>query len=102
MSAAHSDLDAVLARIDADLDQSLERLDALLRIPSISTEATYREDCRRAAETIRADLAGLGFDAALLAVAAGFALVSHKVDRFAAPRRARRVATEPAPQMGRA
>ncbi|SFU62420.1 Uncharacterized iron-regulated membrane protein [Methylobacterium sp. 174MFSha1.1] len=46
----------------------------------------------------------LGFDAVLLAVAAGFALVAHKVDRFAAPRRARRMVEESAaaPQMGRA
>ncbi|GJD62077.1 PepSY-associated TM helix domain-containing protein [Methylobacterium frigidaeris] len=46
----------------------------------------------------------LGFDAALLALAAGFALVSHKVARFAAPRRMRRVMEAPAaaPQMGRA
>ncbi len=46
----------------------------------------------------------LGFDAALLALSAGFALISHKVARFAAPRRARRIADEPAaaPQMGRA
>ncbi|MBK3424633.1 hypothetical protein HPY25_22370, partial [Methylobacterium sp. IIF4SW-B5] len=38
----------------------------------------------------------LGFDAALLAVAAGFALISHKVDRFRAPGRARRQAAVPA------
>ncbi|QRE72927.1 PepSY-associated TM helix domain-containing protein [Methylobacterium aquaticum] len=44
----------------------------------------------------------LGFDAALLALAAGFALVSHKVARFSAPRRARRMADGPVPQMGRA
>lgn len=46
----------------------------------------------------------LGFDAALLALAAGFALVSYKVARFSAPRRARRTADAPAvaPQMGRA
>ncbi|KMO42478.1 peptidase [Methylobacterium variabile] len=44
----------------------------------------------------------LGFDAALLALAAGFAVISHKVDRFAAPRRARAAAGGQAgePQMG--
>ncbi|MFH6784436.1 MULTISPECIES: PepSY-associated TM helix domain-containing protein [Methylobacterium] len=41
----------------------------------------------------------LGFDAALLGLAAGFALISHKVARFAAPRRARRAVPEPAPRM---
>ncbi|UHC13870.1 PepSY domain-containing protein [Methylobacterium currus] len=38
----------------------------------------------------------LGFDAALLGLAAGFALVSHKVARFAGPRRAGKVTAEPA------
>ena len=45
----------------------------------------------------------LGFDAALLAVAAGFALISHKVDRFRAPGRARREAAAVGmPEMERA
>ncbi|TNC11047.1 PepSY domain-containing protein [Methylobacterium terricola] len=41
----------------------------------------------------------LGFDAALLALAAGFALISHKIARYAGPRRARRAVPEPAPRM---
>ena len=53
--------DAVLDRIDADLDQSLERLFAFLRIPSISTDPAYRDHCRRAADHIAADLASIGF-----------------------------------------
>ncbi|WP_279357648.1 PepSY-associated TM helix domain-containing protein [Methylobacterium indicum] len=45
----------------------------------------------------------LGFDAVLLAVAAGFALISHKVDRFRAPGRARReAAAVGTPRMERA
>ena len=44
------DLPAVLDRIDADLEKSLERLFAFIRIPSISTDPTYKEECRRAAE----------------------------------------------------
>lgn len=54
-------LDSVLARIDADLDASLERLFAWLRIPSISTDPAYAEHCVAAARFIREDLAGLGF-----------------------------------------
>ena len=42
--------DKVLARIDADLDDSLERLFALLRIKSISADPHYKKDCREAAE----------------------------------------------------
>jgi acetylornithine deacetylase/succinyl-diaminopimelate desuccinylase-like protein len=56
-------LDRVLARLDADLPAALERLSALLRIPSISTDPAYRADCARAAEWLRDDLAALGFDA---------------------------------------
>ena len=57
-------LDAVLARIDETLPQALERLNDLLRIPSISTDPAYNADCARAADWLAADLATLGFDAA--------------------------------------
>ena len=56
-------LDAVLARIDADLPQALDRLLDLLRIPSISTDPAFKADCARAADWLVADLAALGFDA---------------------------------------
>ncbi|MHB2169745.1 dipeptidase [Alsobacter sp. R-9] len=56
-----SHLDAVLARIDADLDASLARLFDFLRIPSISTDSAYAAECRKAAEWLSADLRGLGF-----------------------------------------
>lgn len=56
-------LDTVLARIDADLDQSLDRLLDLLRIPSISTDPAYKSDCARAADWLVEDLKSLGFDA---------------------------------------
>ena len=57
-------LDAVLARIDADLPQALERLMELLRIPSISTDPAYQGACADAAEWLATDLRSLGFDAA--------------------------------------
>ncbi|MCS0501042.1 M20/M25/M40 family metallo-hydrolase [Ancylobacter mangrovi] len=60
-----SDLDRVLAAVDADLDASLERLFALLRIPSISTDSAYAAECRRAGQWLADDLAGLGFEAKL-------------------------------------
>lgn len=56
-------LDAVLDRIDADLDASLDRLLDFLRIPSISTDPDYLAETRRAAEWLRDELAGLGCDA---------------------------------------
>jgi acetylornithine deacetylase/succinyl-diaminopimelate desuccinylase-like protein len=63
MSVSKSQLDAVLARIDADLDNSLERLFALLRIKSVSTDPVYADECRACAEYLVNDLAGLGFAA---------------------------------------
>jgi acetylornithine deacetylase/succinyl-diaminopimelate desuccinylase-like protein len=55
-------LPAVLARIDRDLDASLERLFALLRIQSVSTDPAYAPHCRTAAEHVAADLGSLGFE----------------------------------------
>ena len=57
-------LDSVLSRIDSDLDPALDRLMALLRIPSISTDPAYKADCDRAADWLVADLASLGADVA--------------------------------------
>lgn len=56
-------LDAVLARIDADLPESLDRLMHLLRIPSISTDPAYTADCAAAADWLAQYLRGMGFDA---------------------------------------
>lgn len=56
-------LEQVLARIDSDLDQSLEHLMELLRIPSISTDPAYKEDCDRAADWLVADLQSIGAEA---------------------------------------
>src|SRR5579863_829794 len=55
-------LPAVLDRIDRDLNLSLERLFALLRIQSVSTDPAYALHCRTAAEHVAADLHGLGFE----------------------------------------
>jgi acetylornithine deacetylase/succinyl-diaminopimelate desuccinylase-like protein len=57
-----STLDAVLRRIDQDIDQSIERLFALLRIASVSTDPAYKEQCRAAAEYVAADLRSIGFN----------------------------------------
>jgi acetylornithine deacetylase/succinyl-diaminopimelate desuccinylase-like protein len=55
-------LPAVLARIDADLDNSLARLFTFLKIQSISTDPAYQGQCKAAAEFVAKDLSGLGFD----------------------------------------
>jgi acetylornithine deacetylase/succinyl-diaminopimelate desuccinylase-like protein len=54
-------LPAVLDKIDADLPQSLERLFEFLRIQSISTDPSYGEQCRSAAEYVANDLSRIGF-----------------------------------------
>jgi acetylornithine deacetylase/succinyl-diaminopimelate desuccinylase-like protein len=57
-------LDAVLSCIDDSLPEALDRLMALLRIPSISTDPAYKQDCARAADWLVEDLKSLGFEAA--------------------------------------
>ena len=57
-------LDAVLAQIDDTLPEALDRLLALLRIPSISTDPAFKADCARAADWLVSDLQSLGFEAA--------------------------------------
>ena len=56
-------LDAVLARIDAELPAATERLLGLLRIPSISTDPAFKADCDRAADWLVSDLQSLGITA---------------------------------------
>ncbi|MGR3320976.1 MAG: M20/M25/M40 family metallo-hydrolase [Pseudooceanicola sp.] len=56
-------LDAVLARLDADLPAATERLLNLLRIPSISTDPANKADCDRAADWLVEDLRSIGVEA---------------------------------------
>ncbi len=56
-------LTQVLDRLDTDLDAALERLLALMRIPSISTDPAWKADCDAAADWMVADLASIGFEA---------------------------------------
>src|SRR5947209_4472606 len=65
MTSAAKALPAVLERIDADLDQSLNRLFDLVRIPSISTDSAYKDFCRAAADHLAKDLTSLGLEAAV-------------------------------------
>ena len=60
-----SDLEHVLARIDVDLDRSLDRLFEFLRIKSISTDPAYKDDCRAAAGHLAGELQSVGFAAEL-------------------------------------
>ncbi|MCC5959537.1 MAG: M20/M25/M40 family metallo-hydrolase [Rhodobacteraceae bacterium] len=57
------DLNKVLEQIDQDLPNALERLQDLLRIPSISTDPAFAPDVDRAAQWLVNDLNTLGFSA---------------------------------------
>ena len=61
----NSRIEEIVSTLDATLPQALDRLCAFLRIPSISTDPEHRGDVRRAAEWLCAELAGLGFAAAV-------------------------------------
>ncbi|MBO9653464.1 MAG: M20/M25/M40 family metallo-hydrolase [Agrobacterium tumefaciens] len=57
-------VDTVLAHVDAGFDQSVERLQELLRIKSISTDPAFAEDCKAAAQWLVDDLTACGFEVA--------------------------------------
>jgi acetylornithine deacetylase/succinyl-diaminopimelate desuccinylase-like protein len=69
-------LDQVLAHVDQSLDQSLERLFALLRIASISTDSAYARDCAAAADWLVDDLRTMGFEASARATGGHPAVVA--------------------------
>lgn len=80
-----SALNPVLDRIDQDFDQSLERLFALLRIRSISTDPAFAPDCRKAAEWLVADLKTIGFEASVRDTAGHPMVVAHHEGPAGAP-----------------
>jgi acetylornithine deacetylase/succinyl-diaminopimelate desuccinylase-like protein len=65
LMSAKEALPAVLEKIDSELEASLDRLFAFLRIPSISTDPAFAEPCRKAAEHVASDLATIGFETAV-------------------------------------
>ena len=80
-----STLDAVLDRIDRDIDQSLDRLFALLRIASVSTDPAFAGQCRAAAEHVAADLKSIGFETSVRPTE-GHPVVVGKANGAAGPR----------------
>lgn len=59
------DLAPVLQHAEKEFDASVQRLSDFLRIPSISTDATYDAETRRAAQWVADELSGIGFDASV-------------------------------------
>jgi len=56
---------SVLSRVDTDFPKSLDRLFDFLRIPSISADPSYKDECARAAAWLVNELTALGFDASV-------------------------------------
>ncbi|HYI69397.1 MAG TPA: M20/M25/M40 family metallo-hydrolase, partial [Skermanella sp.] len=58
-------VEPVLAHLDRDFDQAVERLRDLLRIRSVSTDPAYKDETRQAAQWLADQLTGMGFEASL-------------------------------------
>jgi acetylornithine deacetylase/succinyl-diaminopimelate desuccinylase-like protein len=73
---ANAQTQEVLDRIDADFDNSLERLFTLLRIKSISADPAFAGDCKTAADHLAKDFRSLGFEAEVRPTAGHPAIVA--------------------------
>jgi acetylornithine deacetylase/succinyl-diaminopimelate desuccinylase-like protein len=78
VSAALAD---VLKTIDRNHEAALERLFALLRIDSISTDPAYKASCQRAAEWCAASLGEIGFEARVRKTTGHPMVVAHSKPR---------------------
>src|SRR6201996_2714403 len=78
-------LQPVLDRIDADFDNSLERLFALLRIKAISADPAFAGDCKLAADHLARDIATLGFSTEVRPTAGHPAIVAKANGNAARP-----------------
>jgi acetylornithine deacetylase/succinyl-diaminopimelate desuccinylase-like protein len=76
-------IDKALAHVDDGFKASLERLFAFLRMPSISTDPAYKEDCQRAADWLVDELQGLGFKAAARPTGGHPMIVAHYIPKSA-------------------
>ncbi|SNY92745.1 Acetylornithine deacetylase/Succinyl-diaminopimelate desuccinylase [Cohaesibacter sp. ES.047] len=78
-------IDDVLAHIDANIDASLARMEALVRFKSISTDAAFKDDCRKAAEWLAASLQDIGFDGSVRETSGHPMVVGHDGDEGEKP-----------------
>lgn len=73
-----SSIDKVLARIDSDIENSLERLFDLLKIKSISTDPAFAAPCREAAEWLARELNEIGIESSVRDTAGHPMVVGHR------------------------
>jgi acetylornithine deacetylase/succinyl-diaminopimelate desuccinylase-like protein len=70
-------LPQVLKKLDATQGEALERLFELIRIPSVSTDPQYKQECSKAAEWCSRQLADIGFDAKVVPATGHPMVVAH-------------------------
>jgi len=71
-------LDKALARIDHDLDASLDRLKAFIKFPSIGADSAFDKETRACAEHLAKDLATMGFEASIRETKGQPVVVGHR------------------------
>ena len=81
-----TDLNTALAAADREFANSLDRLFGFLRIPSISADPAYKEDCGKAANWIAGELQSLGFEAGVRPTPGRPMVVAHYRPKSAAAR----------------
>jgi len=72
-----SEIETVLSKADSNLESSLEKMFALCRIKSISTDMAYKAECRAAAQWLVDYLGTLGFTASVRDTAGHPMVVGH-------------------------
>lgn len=77
---SQDEIDAVLTFVDTGIDDSLARLFDLIRIPSVSTDPGYRDQCKAAADWLSRDLASIGFNASVRPTTGHPMVVAHQKD----------------------
>ena len=68
-------LPQVLKELEAGEEKAVERLFELIRIPSISTDPAYAQNCRKAAEWCAGELSSIGFAEAKVVSTTGHPMV---------------------------
>lgn len=71
-------IDKTLARIDRELPNSLERLFAFIRYPSVGADSAYDKDTIACAEHVVADLKTMGFEASARPTAGHPVVIGHR------------------------
>ncbi|WP_068081443.1 dipeptidase [Polycladidibacter stylochi] len=73
-----SQVENVLAHVDANLEHSLSRLFDLLKIKSISTDPEFKDDCRMAAHWLADELTNIGIPSSVRDTSGHPMVVGHK------------------------